>query len=83
MKASECCGMVSPLSSRMTLVLTRLPKLAKHRRDLAWNRTSWMAHVKTATRGPGYDRKSEIGTFGQTEQYAAFSARIRQFRCVS
>ena len=40
-------------------------------------------NVKTATRGPGYDRKSVICTFGKTELYAAFPARIRQFRCVS
>ena len=38
--------------------------------------------VKTATRGPGYDQKREIGTFGQTEQYAAFLAKMRRFRCV-
>ena len=38
--------------------------------------------INLPIRGPGYDRKSEIGTFGQTEQYAAFLAKMRRFRCV-
>ena len=40
-------------------------------------------NINLPIRPPHIARKSEIGTFGQTELYAAFPARIRQFRCVS